>query len=53
MTQHYKPILQQRTAFSYRPLHRKNASENATSVPRPRKKRLDMSEAPNTRGVRV
>ena len=45
-TQHYKSILQPRTAFSYKEQER--VAGNATWIPRPIEKRLDTSEAPIT-----
>ena len=49
--QHYKSTLQPRTAFSYKaPAHDERVASSATLIPRPSKKRLDTSEAPNTEG---
>ena len=47
-TQHKKSTQQPRTAFSYKTPAQERFAGNATSTPRPIKKRLDTSEAPTT-----
>ena len=46
-----QPILQPRTAFTYKTPTKKRVAGNVTSIPRPSLKRLDISEAPNTEGL--